>query len=82
MVCNPALVLADVKQHGEHTLFCRGAGIEVICKDLVHAFTALVHNNLLAAEMGVAEGGSHINNGSGLIFSADVKNTGKALHVC
>ena len=78
----PALVLADVKKHGEHALLCGGAGIEVIGKDLVQVLAALVDNDLLAVEVSVAEGRGDIDDGAGSEAVLDLVNADKALHIC
>ena len=55
MVIQP-LMLADVKQDGEHAPSLRGAGIEVVRKHLVELLAAVMNNNLLSIKMGMTEG--------------------------
>ena len=81
MVGYPALVLADIEQHGEHALLCGGAGIEVIGKDLVQLLAALMHNDLLAGEMRVSEGRSDIDYAARREAGLDVEDALKALHI-
>ena len=81
VVGDPALVLADVQQDGEHALLGRGAGIEVVGKDLMQVLAAAVDNHLLAVKMGVTERRRHIDDGPGLIVLLHVKDADEALHI-
>ena len=62
---HPALLLADVQQHRINAFFGRGARVEVVGKHLVQVGVAAVDADLLAFEMGVTEGRSHIDDGPG-----------------
>ena len=77
----PAFVLADVKQHREHALLRGGAGIEVICKDLVQILAALMDNDLLAVEVGVTERRRDIDDGAWSKAVLDIVDADKALHI-
>ena len=81
VVGDPALVLADVEQHGEHALLGGGTRIEVVGEDLVQLLAALVDDDLLAVEVGVPEGGRHIDDGAGVEMLGHVVDGHEALHV-
>ena len=77
----PALILADVEKHREHALLRGGAGIEVICKDLVQVLAALVDNDLLAVEVSVTERRGDIDDGAGREAVLNIVDADKALHI-
>ena len=81
MVRHPALVLADIQQHGKHALFRGGAGVEVVRENLVQRIAALVHHHLLPLKMGQPEGGRHIEDRPGGEPLADIVDAHKALHI-
>ena len=81
MAADPSLLLADVEQQGENALLGAGARIEVISPDLVQLLRAVVHDDLLAVEMRVAERRRDIDDGARLIVVGNVGNADKALHV-
>ena len=81
VAADPALLLADIQQERETALFGAGAGIEVVGKDLVHLPGAVVHDDLLAVKVRVAEGRGDKNDGAGLIVLGHVGNAHKALHI-
>ena len=64
MGSDPPLLFADVDEGAVNALFRRGAGIEIIGKDLVELSPDVDHH-LLAVKMGVTEGRGHIDNGPG-----------------
>ena len=65
---DPALLLADVYEHGVDALLGAGAGVEVVGEDLVYAYlrAAAVHDDLLSAEVRVPEGRRGVDDGAGL----------------
>ena len=81
VAADPALLLADVEQQRENALFGAGARIEVVGPDLVHLLGAVVHDDLLAVKVRVAERGRNEDDGAGLIVLRHIDNARKALHV-
>ena len=81
MAAYPSLLLAYIEQHREYALLGRGTGIKVICKDLVQILAAVMHNDLLAVEMGMAEGGRNIYYRAGNVIIVYLFYGYKALHV-
>ena len=81
VAADPALVLADVQQHGVDALLGRGAGIEVVGEDLVERFAAVMDHDLPAVEVRVAEGRRDVDDGPGRIVLRDVLDSHKALHI-
>ena len=77
---HPALLFADIQQHAVNTLLGGGAGIEVIREHLMAVLQTIVHAHLSAVEVGMAEGGSDIDNGAGLKV-VDVLATDKGLEL-
>ena len=61
----PAFLLPDVDQHAVDALFSARAGIKVEGEDLVNIFQAVVHDDLLAAEMRMAERRRQIDDSLG-----------------
>ena len=81
VVGDPALMLADIQEHGEHALLGGGTRIEVVGKDLMERVAALVDDDLLALKVGVPEGGRHIDDGAGVEMLGHVVDGHEALHV-
>ena len=81
VVGDPALMLADIQEHGEHALLGGGARIEVVGKDLMERVAALVDDHLLALEVGQAEGRRHVDDAAGGVVPGHVVDADKALHV-
>ena len=81
MAADPALVLADVEQHGINAFFGRGTRIEVIGEDFVKVFAAVVHHDLLAVKMCVPEGRGDVDDRARGVIFGDILNRDEALHV-
>ena len=81
VAADPALLLADVEQNGEHALLRAGTGIEIIGKDLVQHLGAVVDHDLLAVKMRVAERRRNIDDRARGVALGNVGNAGEALHV-
>ena len=77
---DPALLLADVEQHRVYALLGGRAGIQVVGKYFVAVVQAVVYNNLLALEVGMAERGRNVNDRARLIALA-LLGVDKALQV-
>ena len=59
---DPFLALADVQQDAINPFLGAGAGIEVVAEQLVPFFGPVVHDDLLAAKIGVAERRRDVNH--------------------
>ena len=81
VAADPALLLADIEQERENALFGTGAGIEVVGPDLVHLLAAVVHDDLLAVKVRMAEGRSDKDDSARLVVLRHVGNAHKALHI-
>ncbi|OQB92612.1 MAG: hypothetical protein BWX86_01816 [Verrucomicrobia bacterium ADurb.Bin122] len=76
---DPALGLADVEQHAVDALLRARAGVEVVAEKLVEALAAVMHDDLLAAEVGVAERRRHVDHRLGREAGGDLRGGEHAL---
>ncbi len=81
VVGDPALVLADVEQDGEHALFRGRAGVEVVGEDLVQRLAALVDDDLLAVEVRQPERRGDVDDRPGRKARLHLVDADEALHI-
>ena len=78
----PAFGLANIEEDAIDALLRTRAGVQIIRKEFMHIWLAIMYDNLLTIKMGMPEGGRQKNNRFWIEAGMNLVNIDESLKVC